>query len=375
MDLTGPKSGFLHSPLKVGCALALFSLFPLVSGCGSGESRIPREKRPVAVEVVRAIKGSVNLTFPTTGTITPKQEALISPKIGGRIERIYVDEGDEVRKGKILVELERDRLEIAEKEAQAALKEAEAQLKNLQAVLKRRKKLFGEGVVGEEVYEDTSTEVALAEARVERAEAVLATARQDLEDSVVRAPFDGFVVEKRMNEGEMASATAASAILWVMDIRTVEVECGLSEDRRRFVSVGDEVLVEVDAYPGEAFGGKVTTVNPMVDPESRTFKIKIEILNETFRLESGMFARVKVIQRVKDEAVLIPLSAVTERRGDRVVFAVDGDVARMKVVEVGMRQGDLVEVIRGVDDGELVVVEGFYALKDGVKVKAAETSA
>jgi RND family efflux transporter MFP subunit len=358
MDLTGPKSSLLPSALKVGCTLALLSLFPLLSGCGSGESGIPREKRPVAVEVTRAIKGSVNLTFPTTGTITPKQEALISPKIGGRIERIYVDEGDETRKGKVLVELERDRLEIAEKEAQAALREAEAQLRNLQAVLKRRKKLFGEGVVGEEVYEDTSTEVALAEARVERAQAVLATARQDLEDSVIRAPFDGFVVEKRMNEGEMASATASSAILWVMDIRTVEVECGLSEDRRRFVRVGDEVLVEVDAYPGETFGGKVTTVNPMVDPESRTFKIKIEILNETFRLESGMFARVKVIQRVKDEAVLIPLRAVTERQGDRVVFAVDGDVARMKVVEVGMRQGDLVEVIRGVDD----------------KVKAAETS-
>jgi membrane fusion protein (multidrug efflux system) len=260
------------------------------------------------------------------------------------------------------------------KEAKAFLEEGQAQLKNLEATLKRNQKLFEEGVLDSQRFDDVTTERDLALARVQRMRATLERAEQDLKDSVITAPFAGFIVEKIMNEGEMATTMPPSNIFHLVDTSSVKIECGIPEDKKTSIIIGKEAFIEVDAYPGEAFTGKITTVNPLVDISTRTFKIKIEISNPDFRLESGMFARIRLIERESRGALLIPQRVIIEEESAKKVFIVENERAVEKFITIGIIDPPLAEIIQGVSEGEIVVTEGFYALKNGIKVIIKEAS-
>ena len=338
-------------------------------GCGSNGAKTATEEPVIPVIAAKVKRGNIASSIYTTGTIFPKQESMISPKTSGRIEKLYVDEGDQIKKGQPLVKLEQERLRIVVKESEASLKEAMAQLKNLEATLKRSQKLFEEGVIDSQRFDDTTTERDLAEARVQRARATLERVQQDLKDSIITAPFAGFVVEKMMNEGEMATTMPPSNIFHLVDTSRVKIECGITEEKRKAITVGKEVLIELDAYPDEVFTGEITTVNPMVDINSRTFNIKIDIANPDFKLESGMFARIRIIEHISKDTLLIPQRVIIEEDASRKVFVVENDRAVEKSIATGIIDHPTVEVTEGLKEGDLVVTEGFYALKDGIKVQ------
>ena len=350
--------------------LLCFTLVAL--GCGSNSDEMENKETVVSVITTNVKRGVISSFIHTTGAIFPKQESMISPKVSGRIEKLYVDEGDQVKKGQPLVMLEQERIRIGVKESEASLKETEAQLKNLQATLKRNQRLFEEGVIGSQQFDDTTTERDLAEARVQRAEAVLERMQQDLKDSVITAPFDGFIVEKMMNEGEMATTMPPSNIFHLVDTSRIKIECGITEGKRKSIKVGEEVLVTVDAYPDEVFTGKITTVNPKIDLKSRTFKIKTELPNPSFRLESGMFARIRIIESESKNALLIPQRVIISGEVEKKVFVVENGRAVEKSIVTGIMDHPIVEVTEGLKEGDIVVTEGFYALKDGIKVRVKQ---
>lgn len=370
----------IHIKILKTCVVThpIIKLIPLClllvsTGCGSNGAKTATEEPVIPVIATKVIRGDIASFIYTTGTVFPKQESMISPKTSGRIEKLYVDEGDKVEKGQPLVELEQEMLRIVVKEEKASLKEARAQLKNLESTLKRRQKLFEEGVVGAQSLDDTTTERDLAKARVQRTRATLERAEQDLKDSVITAPFDGFIVEKMMNEGEMATTMPPSNIFHLVDTSRVKIECGITEGKRRFITVGKEVLIEMDAYPDEIFTEKITTVNPKVDIKSRTFKIKIEIPNPDFRLETGMFARIHIIERESKGTLLIPQRVIIGEAVKK-VFVVENGRAVEKPITTGILNHPIVEVTEGLKEGDIVVTEGFYSLKDGIKVNIKELS-
>jgi membrane fusion protein (multidrug efflux system) len=368
--------------------LLVFSLLIcalLLSGCGSNKAdpKEVKEEKAIAVEVVRAMKGDISSFIHTTGTVYPKQEAFLSPKIGGKIEKIFVDEGDRVTQGQPLVRLEQTKLIMEKTEAEAnyntvksELKKAELNLENLTRTMKRNEELYKQGIIDAQKYDDTKNDYLNAEAhlqvsssRLEEAKAQLDQANQDLKDSVVYAPFSGFIVDKMMNEGEMVYAAAPSKVLHLTDISRVKIECGIAEVDKKYLLEGKEVIIEVDAFPGERFKGEITTVNPFIDQNSRTFMIKIEIPNPNCKLESGMFARIKIQKEGKKEAIMVPLRSVIEREGKKVVFVADNNNrARMVPVVLGINDTKTTEVVSGLKGGELIVNEGFYALSDGAKI-------
>lgn len=370
----------IHIKILKTCVVThpIIKLIPLClllvsTGCGSNGAKTATEEPVIPVIATKVIRGDIASFIYTTGTVFPKQESMISPKTSGRIEKLYVDEGDKVEKGQPLVELEQEMLRIGVKEEKASLKEARAQLKNLESTLKRRQKLFEEGVVGAQSLDDTTTERDLAQARVQRTRATLERAEQDLKDSVITAPFAGFIVEKMMNEGEMATTMPPSNIFHLVDTSRVKIECGITEGKRRFITVGKEVLIEMDAYPDEIFTEKITTVNPKVDIKSRTFKIKIEIPNPDFRLETGMFARIHIIERESKGTLLIPQRVIIGEAVKK-VFVVENGRAVEKPITTGILNHPIVEVTEGLKEGDIVVTEGFYSLKDGIKVNIKELS-
>ncbi len=347
-------------------------LFFIAAGCGSNDAKTVKQEPSISVIATRVTQSDIVSTINTTGTIFPKQESMISPKISGRIEKLYVDEGDKVVKGQPLVQLEQERLRIMVKEAEASLKEAEAQLKNLEATVKRNQGLFKQGIVDSQWFEDTTTERDLAKARLQRAQAILEKAKQDLKDSIITAPFNGFIVEKMMNEGEMATTMPPSNIFHLVDISTVKIECGINEEKKRDVTVGKKAIIELDAYPGEIFTGTVTVVNPKVDSNSRTFKVKIASENPDFRMEPGMFARISIIKQVSKNALLIPQHVIIDEGTVKKVFVVKDGRAEEREITTGIVNHPFVEIKTGLSENDIVVSEGFYSLKDGIKVTVKE---
>jgi membrane fusion protein (multidrug efflux system) len=303
-----------------------------------------------------------------TGTIAPIRETFIGPKVSGRIEEFFVDEGDFVGEGMVLVKLEQIRFSLALKEARAAREESLADLRNLERKLSRYKTLHEKGVVEKEAFDDIATQVDLARSRLEINLSRLEEAQEDLKDSLLKAPFAGFVVERRMNTSELYTGVAGEYIFHIIDTSTVEVEVDIFETKRKYLSQGKRVTVRVDALPGKEFEGTITVINPYIDPVSRKFLIKVAIPNKDYALESGMFARVSIPEEQRRNALLLPARAVVERNGKKVVFTTASGRAQEQAISIGLTTHELVEVLEGLSEGDSVIVDGMYAVKDTTPV-------
>ncbi|MDY6842887.1 MAG: efflux RND transporter periplasmic adaptor subunit [Thermodesulfobacteriota bacterium] len=362
--------------------------FVVLCGCRDGNTDIlnnleSKLNDEASVKVERVMIGDIADLIITTGTIFPEKESKVGPKLSGRVEKVYVEEGDTIREGEILVKIEQTEFLIAEKEAKASLKIANAQLKsdklNYENLLKDRERLlnlYQEGIVPQQQFDQIDTKssmgkvmIDLRKAQVLRAEQNLAMARQRLQDSTIVSPLSGLVVGKFVNEGEFITTMPPNPLVWIMNIDKVKIEVYIPEVHLPEVRIGDSVEIKVDAYPTELFHGKISTINPMIDPMNRTFKVKILISNKDYRLKSGMFARVKILPNIQQNAIVVPIRAVTEREKSQVAFVVENKRATMKVVQTGINDNTYIQILEGLQEGEIVIVEGHYGIEDGANVK------
>ncbi len=362
-----------------------------LAGCGGAESQ-PKKIQPgdanrvqeaIQADVVEVRRGDVSRPLVVTGTVLPSLEANVGSKIAGRIEKIAVEEGGEVRQGDLLFRMERSDLLLAEKAARATLAMAEASLREASlaqektgrdreryAALRERK------VISQQQLDDSETAHALAASRLDlakgrlaEAEAGLALSRQRLEDSVVFAPFSGVVVKKTVNEAEIVSPGVP--VIALMAIDRVKAEVEIPETSLTAVKRGTPVRVLLDALPGETFRGAVSRLNARVSPLSRSFKAEIDIPNPARRIQPGMFARITVATDLIRNAIVIPQRAmVTDGRGNPAVFAVREERAVSLGIRTGLIGGGLVEVREGLSAGERVVVGGNYGMEENVQIRA-----
>lgn len=279
--------------------LFIFIIIAVFSGCDDEDWNSKKILPPpgtkarvkIQVNVVKVRRGGIYSPIMATGTILPQEESRVGAKISGRIEKIFVYEGDEFEKGDILVRLDQKDFLIVEKRAKAelavakaSLREADLNLGNLSREKERLARLYERKVISQQKYDDINTSCRMAAARVDltaarllEAEANLSMAKQQLGDSVIRAPFSGIVVKKFSNEAEIVSSVMPSRpILWLMKIDRVKVEVEIPDVKMMVVKKGTPVDVKIDALPGKLFRGKVSRVNAMVDPISRNFKVEID---------------------------------------------------------------------------------------------------
>jgi len=372
--------------IYIGIVIGLTLLMCGCQNSGSEEKIAPKVSKvaePATVKVIVVKRGDISVPISATGTIFPEYESKIGPKISGTIEIVHVDEGDQVRKGQTLAQLDQKDLLIAVRQGQAAVRVAEAQLKeaevkvrNLRRERERLANLFQKNVISQQKYDDIDTAYSMAVVRVEviRAQILscrenLAMAEQKLKDTVIVAPFSGLIVKRFINQGEFVSTMPPSPLFLIMNIDRVKTEIGLPEVHLARINIGNPVEVKVDTYPGITFTGKISTINPMVDPVSRAFKIKVEIPNEDHRLKPGMFARVKIYPEIHKDALIVPFKSVMKREGNTVVFVLEGDRVRLRAVTAGINNEREIEVIDGLGEGEEVVIEGHYGMADKTKVR------
>jgi len=412
--------------MRRGSLLASLSLILALIGChSSSEEKAPRpeDRLPVPVKVAAVGRGTIDACLQTTGTLKAVRESKVGPKVAGTVERILVEEGAFVQEGEPLVVLEGSSFRLAREEAAAALALAEAQLRqiltgnrqelveqakgrleeaqaylaNAELELRRVEKLYETGSVPKKLYDQTVTqhkaaealfrvaqeaynmalkgatpeEVQVARAQVDRARAALRRAEQALADVTVYAPFSGVVVKRLANVGEYVSTLGQTPLLFLMAMDPLELELQIPEVNRRDVAVGNPVEIRPDALPGEVFGGKVTEIIPAVDPLSRTFRAVVRIPNQDNRLAPGMFCRVRLSMCKGGEVLRVPRSAVFQEAGQPMVLLLLSDLVRKRGVTLGAADESHVEVLSGLREGDLVVVdsEGGIPLEEGTRVK------
>jgi len=266
--------------------------------------------------------------------------------------------------------------EAAQEVSLATIRQREADLQLAETNVERSRSLFERQLLPKQTLDDNEAryQAALAQLDLARAQTTQSKARLDelrinLANTVITSPVNGFVAKRNVDPGAFVSQQ--SPVADVVDITRVRLVANVVEKDLKELESGNDARVQVDAFPGETFSGRIARVSPVLDPATRTAPIEIEIPNPTFRLKPGMYARVGITTQTKKNALVLPSSAVVDLGGRRGVFQLQNDTAVFRTVQVGTEQGTLVEILGGLAEGDEVISTGAGALRDGDRVALA----
>jgi HlyD family secretion protein len=309
----------------------------------------------------------------------------VAPRAAGRLQEISVRLGDRVNRGERIAKIEDYELLEQVKQAEAAqevslatIRQREADLKRAQTNLDRSKSLFERQLLPRQTLDDNEAtyQAAVAQLDLARAQNAQSKARLDelkitLSNTVITSPVTGFVSKRTVDPGAFVSQNAP--VVEVVDVSVVRLVANIVEKDLRELKVGDPAHVEVDAFPGEVFTGRIARISPILDPATRTAPIEVEIPNPTSRLRPGMYARVSITVNAKKEALVVPITAMVDLGGRRGVFTpLPDNTAAFRVVEVGVETGDAAEILSGLQEGDRVITTGAAALRDGDRIVLPE---
>ena len=378
-----------------------------------------QQERIVPVQTEKVQRGEIKSFLTVSGLIEPRETIKVYPKTVGQVKELLVKEGDTVQKGDILVRLDDEQIRLQVAQARATLDSAQASLEKIRAGARpqeisqaeaavqqakinrdsaeenylRMEKLFSEGAVSEQQFEQAKNQYEIAQAQFQSAnesyklvtegaaeqdiKAVEAQARQvqstleiaqsQLNNTIVRAPISGRITSVNAKTGEMISS--AVPLLVIIDTSELYVNTGISEKDVASIKIGQEAEIFIDAFPEEVFSGEVATKGIMVDPSTKTMEIKIKILNSDTDIPPGVFARAEISIRKNTDALIIPDTALTRKKDGIYVFVLNGDTVIQTPVITGISQTNQVEILEGLKDNEEIVISGNITLQDGDKVR------
>ncbi|MGE5248136.1 MAG: efflux RND transporter periplasmic adaptor subunit [Verrucomicrobiota bacterium] len=362
---------------------------PAARAANGGKAQAPRAVRVTAAEVRR-----VPRTIAVTGTLAADEEVVAGFKVAGRVSEIAVDLGTPVRKGQVLARLDPTDSRLRLAQAEAALRQVRAGLglppdgtddrvevektalvREAQAVLEEARKnrdrmaqLWEKQYIARAEYDASLAKLLVAEGRYQAAveeirnrqellaekRSGLALARQQLADTVLNAPIDGAVRERKASVGEYLAPGAP--VVGLVKIHPLRLRVAVPERDAAAIRVGQPVRVRLEGDPVEHLG-RVVRVSPAIQEQNRTLAVEAEVANREGRLRPGAFARAEIVVEADRTAVLVPASSVVTFAGLEKVFGVKDGTAVEKRIRTGRRSGDHVEVLEGVAAGELIVVE------------------
>ncbi len=341
-------------PLNYGILIVL--TIPLWSpGCGKNteEASGPRE-RVVTVEATPVIQRDWQVVARAVGSLVADEQALIRNEVPGFVRQIEADEGDLVDEGDILLRLDDEKLALE-------ARRAEARFEEMQATLARRRPLFEQKLISE-------AELIEAEANFKYAEAELNLARRRLADATVRAPIDGILGRRHVSRGDYAEVGARLFELVKMDI--LKLDFDLPAHYLALLRPGQQVRVRTPAYPDRAFTGDIYFVDPVVNAETRTIRIRATVDNDDLALRPNLFVTVEVDVVTKADALVVPEESVISGLGGYWVFIVDDDgVAQRRDIRLGEREPGWLQVDDGLASGDVVITAGHQRIFPGTRVQ------
>jgi HlyD family secretion protein len=353
----------------------------------------PSEVETVAVTMAYPSQSFTVLN--ATGYVVAQRKAAVASKATGRLIWLGVQEGSRVRKDDVIARLEdldvkatREQAAANVQVARANLTQGQAEQKDAETALKRSQGLLAEGFVSQAShdiavarYNKSTAQIASLQASIAAAVANLRGAQVAVEQTLIRAPFDGVVLTKAANVGDIVTPFSSAldskgAVVTMADMTTLEVEADVSESSLSKVRIGQPVEIQLDALPDKRFRGEVSRTVPTVDRSKATVMTKIRFLEPDARVLPEMSAKAAFLSKEVGDAErtarpAVNPAAITNRSGRDVVFVVkEGKLAEVPI-ETGAKIGDLVEIRRGPQPGEKVVLRPLEKLRDGTAVKSA----
>ncbi|MBN1782931.1 efflux RND transporter periplasmic adaptor subunit [bacterium] len=337
--------------LCIGCFLLILS-----AGCQkNGEKKNDKkdEETLIPVEAAVVTEGSISAYYSSTATLETEAETDVVAKVGGVVQRIYVEEGDHVRAGQVLAKLDEEKLKFQVDQARASLDK----LKN---EYNRSQELFKKELISTETFQQAKYSYEVQKAAYKLAEL-------DLDYTDIRAPIGGVVAERMIKVGNMVALHAS--VFRITGLDTLLAVLYVPERHLSKLHVKQKAVLEVDAVEGALFQGSVKRISPVVDPSSGTVKVTIEVTDKTRRLKPGMFTRVKVVYDVHEGVMLLPKDAVLAEDRASSVFVVNDSLVFKRDIETGYVNTTFIEITRGIMPGDTVVTVGKNSLKDSSRVE------
>jgi RND family efflux transporter MFP subunit len=357
-----------------------------------------RNTRPV-VDVVTANKAEIGgrqATLNASGYVTPRRRATIAAKITGRVVGVYFDEGVHVKEGQVLAKLDDSDVKraldsaVADRNStKAQIADYQVQLKNAELLVHRSQELQAAGVQSQEILDNALTsadslraKIALTKEQVAASESRINEAQQAVDNTVIRAPFDGIVVSKDAQVGEMVSPISAgggftrTGIATIVDMNSNEIEVDVNEAYIARVVPDQKVTAVLDAYPDWQIPSKVRTVIPTADRQKATVKVRISFIKLDPKILPDMGVKVTFLgDEPKKQAgavepvATVPSSALRDENGSKIVYVVKDNRIERRAVKLGNARGSDTEVFAGLVPGDLVVTKGPPDLHDGESIQ------
>jgi len=385
----------------------------------ANSSTAQNRKRQIPVETVSLHYGSIDRRLHLTGDILAEAEVDVFSKVSGILERMEVDHGDRVSFNQVVAIVEREEKEAQFQEARAALDVVKANWAQMESGARpeeitqaeqlvrqtkaswetsldnymRLKNLKERDFISQQRLDEAMLQLTQSEAEYESAreklilmrkgarqedrdallaqirqtEATLRLAQIHLKNTTIRAPISGIISKRFLDQGSFVSTTTPIVRIVAMD--TVKVVVQVVEIEIAQLRAGAIAETYVDAYREEVFQGLVVRISPTVDPESRTADVEIRVDNKDHRLKPGMFARVSIVTQRRDGVLLLSKDWLVRQSATPQVFVNENGKASRRVVSLGVEGEQHVEVLKGLQEGDEVIVAGQYELKDGMPVK------
>ena len=332
-------------------------------GCSNAESK-PSENEEAEEEVIPSVpveaayvtKGDISAFFTGTASLEAEEEASVATKTSGVVTKIYVEEGDYVKAGQALVKLDGERLALE-------LARTEVSLNKLKREYERNEDLYGKKLISVEEYERVKSEY-------ETQKAAYDLAKLELDYTTVRAPISGIISQRFIKVGNTLQVNEPTFLISDFDpllaiMYVPERELGKLKDNQT-------ALLSADALQGTVFNGKIKRISPIVDATTGTFKVTIEVQDDSRVLKPGMFGRVQIIYDTHTNTQLVPKEAIIEE-DDRVsLFVVQDTIAVRVNIDKGYTDAEHVEILSGVIEGDQIITAGQGSLRDSSRVEVIE---
>lgn len=319
---------------------------------GEEEKTAEDETPPIPVETTAPVRGDIYATYTGTAPIEALAEADVIAKVDGEVRELHVEEGDMVRKDQILATLDGDRLRLE-------LSESQARLRKMQRDFQRNRELQDKGLISEGDFEKIQYDL-------EALEASYNLAKLELDYTQIRAPIAGVVSERYLKLGN--TIKTGEPVFRVTSFDPLVAYMFVPEREFRQIAPGQPVYIEIDAISGPPVVATVTRVSPVVDPDTGTFKITIELRGAEHNIKPGMFGRMSIVYDKHENVLQVPRSAIIENASDTFVFVVENEVGIRKSIKTGFSSNGMVEITSGLTDGENVITVGHVGLKNEAKV-------
>ncbi len=354
----------------------------------------------VPVELVAATQGEISSYLTATANLRALREVDVAAQVDGVTQRVLVEEGQYVNAGQVLCVLDDTRLRIQQQSAQQRLAQAKLQLekarirqdkalvqiKNTRDELDRYQKLYEQKLVSErevaqikyrldELEHDervSSSEAKELTHRVDELEAELAQIALEISRTQVKAPFEGYIIQRMVEPGRIVRNL--ESLFKLGDFSPLYADVHLSEGEARRVRPGQPATINLGVDESLQKSGRVARISPVVDQATGTVKITVEVNHADGAFKPGAFVRVGIQTDTRTDTVLIPKRAVLEEDGEKFVYVADGETAKRTKITLGYETNGKVEIRRGVSVGQQVVVAGQGALKEGAKIKVVQQS-